>query len=162
LKKLIEDKYRNILALDLETISQGQLDEAFRKFEISGSTLTRATRFFVKACTELGIPIAKRFSERSRPSGPRKKRSNGAAKESTGTTPQDSAPPAKPKGTSKTVGLASGGTLVLSATLDLFSLNPADRVFIFELIDKLEAYEKEHPATKVEPPSKTETLESPA
>ncbi len=77
LKKVIEDKYRSILALDLMTISQGQLDEAFRKLDVSGSTLVRATRFFIKACTELGIPIAKRFSERSRTTGPRKKRANG-------------------------------------------------------------------------------------
>jgi hypothetical protein len=74
LRKLIEEKYHHILSLDLTSISQGQLDEAFRAFEISGSTLTRATRFFVKACVELGIPIAKRFSERSKPTGIRKRR----------------------------------------------------------------------------------------
>jgi hypothetical protein len=80
LKKLIEDKYRDIVSLDLTTISQGQLDEAFRKFDINGSTLTRATRFFVKACSELGIPMAKRFSERARPVGSpkRKKAANGS------------------------------------------------------------------------------------
>ncbi len=86
LKKIIEEKYRPIVSLDLTTISQGQLDEAFRKFDINGSTLVRATRFFIKACTELGIPIAKRFVERSRPTGPRKKKSpNGPKKAEEGT-----------------------------------------------------------------------------
>jgi len=91
LKAVIEDKYRDILSLDLTTISQGQMDEAFRKFGVSGSTLVRATRFFIKACTELGIPIAKRFSERSKPTGPRKKKTtNGAASpKSTETIPAD-------------------------------------------------------------------------
>jgi hypothetical protein len=65
LKGLIEQKYARILALDLGTISQGQLDEAFRTFNINGSTLVRAERFFVKACVELGIPISKRISEKS-------------------------------------------------------------------------------------------------
>lgn len=152
LKKIIEDKYRSILALDLETISQGQLEEAFRKFDVSGSTLDRATRFFVKACADLGIPIAKRFSERARPVGPRKKRTSSAPRENGGTSPQDASPqPRRAAGTSKTVALVSGGTLVLSATLDLFSLNPNDRKFLFELIDKLEGYEKDHPTTKVVP-----------
>ncbi len=44
-------------------------------------------------------------------------------------------------GTSKVVNLKSGGTLRISATLDLFSLSPTDRTFVFSLIDKLEEYE---------------------
>ncbi len=80
LKKIIEDKYQDIISRDLTTISPGQLQEAFRKFEINGSTLISATRFFVKACAELGIPIAKRFSEKTRASGPRKKRAGNPTK----------------------------------------------------------------------------------
>lgn len=79
LKKLVEEKYRDIIGLNLLTITQGQLDEAFRKFGISGSTLKAATRFFVKACAELGIPIAQRFSERTRATGPRGPRKKKAA-----------------------------------------------------------------------------------
>jgi hypothetical protein len=79
LKKIIEDKYRDVIALDLNTISLQQLRDAFTRFDISGSTLTSATRFFIKACAELGIPIAKRFSEKTRSTGTRKKRSpNGS------------------------------------------------------------------------------------
>ncbi len=47
----------------------------------------------------------------------------------------------KPPGTSRTVSLASGGTLTISATLDLFSLSQKDRNFVFTLIDQLEEYE---------------------
>jgi hypothetical protein len=32
--------------------------------------------------------------------------------------------------------------LTLSATLDLFALNADDRKFVFDLIDKLEAYQQ--------------------
>ncbi len=81
LKKIIEDKYRDVIALGLTTISPGQFEEAFRKFGIDGSTIKSATRFFIKACTELEIPIAKRFSDRTRSTGPRKKRvANGSRK----------------------------------------------------------------------------------
>jgi hypothetical protein len=79
LKKLIEEKYRDIIALNLLTISPGQLEDAFRKLGISGSTLKTATRFFIKACTELGISIAERFSGRTRATGPRGPRKKKAA-----------------------------------------------------------------------------------
>ena len=42
---------------------------------------------------------------------------------------------------SRMVKLKSGGTLTLSASVD-FWLYPSDRKFVFELIDKLEAYEQ--------------------
>lgn len=87
LKKIIEDKYRSILSLDLMTVSQGQLDEAFRAFNVSGSTLVRATRFFLKACAELGIPIAKRFSERARSTGPRRKRAPNGSRQASNVAP---------------------------------------------------------------------------
>ena len=76
LRKIIEEKYSSILVLDLLTISQGQLDDAFRRFGITGSTLKCAVRFFVKACVELGIPISQRFSDKSRTLGVRRKRSS--------------------------------------------------------------------------------------
>ena len=66
LKPIIEEKYRSVISLGLATISQGQLEEAFRKFRISGSTLDRAVRFFVKACQECGITITKRIADRVR------------------------------------------------------------------------------------------------
>jgi hypothetical protein len=36
--------------------------------------------------------------------------------------------------------LKSGGTVTLTAAVDLFSLNTADREFVFELIDKVQSY----------------------
>jgi hypothetical protein len=81
LRKVIEDKYRSVISEGLATISPGQFNDAFRKLNVDGSTLTRATRFFVKACVEVGIPIAKRFSERTRASGPRKKRAPNSGKQ---------------------------------------------------------------------------------
>jgi len=81
IKKLIEASYAKLLTLDLNTISQGQLDEALRGYGVGGSTLARAVRFFVKACQETGIPISKRVSDKVRggQTGPRKRRapSNG-------------------------------------------------------------------------------------
>jgi hypothetical protein len=55
--------------------------------------------------------------------------------------PETTTPPASPPGTSRTVKLLSGGTLTISATLDLFALSSGDRSFVFKLIDELEDYE---------------------
>ena len=85
LKKIIESKYSKLLALDLNTITPGQLDEALRGYNIGGSTLIRAARFFVKACQETGIAISKRVSEKVRtaptPSAQRKRRSGNGTKQ---------------------------------------------------------------------------------
>ncbi len=79
LRTLIEEKYSTLLSLDLNTITQGQLDEALRSFGIGGSTIIRAGRFFVKACQEVGIPISNRVTGKSRPnsSATPRKRKNG-------------------------------------------------------------------------------------
>lgn len=83
LKTLIESKYKTIITLGLESISSGQLKEAFAGMNVSGSTQDRAVRFFVKACQELGIPISKRISEKVRAAGaPRKSRRSNSPKTS--------------------------------------------------------------------------------
>lgn len=84
LRKIVEDKYSKLVALDLNTITQGQLDEALRGYGIGGSTLIRAARFFVKACQETGLPISKRVSENVRatptnPSASRRRRTTPTA-----------------------------------------------------------------------------------
>jgi len=85
LKKIIEEKYKSVVSLDLKTITQGQLEEAVRGLNVSGSTLVRAIRFFVKACQECGIPISKRVSERVRgplsPTPRKHKPSNGVKRQ---------------------------------------------------------------------------------
>ena len=95
LRKIVEDKYATVLSKGLETISSGQLKQAFEAFGVSGSTLDRAMRFFIKACQELGIPISKRVSEKLRTlsPGPRKaRRSNGAKPVDEGEEPDDDRP----------------------------------------------------------------------
>ncbi len=75
LREIVEEKYRSVITRDLMTISSGQLEDAIRSLGVTGSTLERAVRFFIKACRELGIPLSKRFSEKVRSSGsPRKAR----------------------------------------------------------------------------------------
>lgn len=96
LRPILEEKYRSIIALGTATISQGQLEEGFKKFDISGSTLERAVRFFVKACQECGIPISARVAERVRGSsgGSARRRRSGNGKRDAGNGSDSGEPPA--------------------------------------------------------------------
>ena len=87
IRKLIEKSYAPVLAHDLDTISQGQLDEQFRLLGVGGSTLLRAVRFFIKACQETGITISKRVSEKVRGGAnplPRKRRAGNGTRNNNG------------------------------------------------------------------------------
>jgi len=42
------------------------------------------------------------------------------------------------------VALSGGGTVILTVSVDLFSLGKDDREFVFELIDQPQKYESEH------------------
>jgi hypothetical protein len=57
--------------------------------------------------------------------------------------PAPGAKAAEPAGSpvSKTVSLRSGGTVTVTASLDLFSLAADDRKLVFDLIDRLHEYE---------------------
>ncbi len=76
LRQLLHERYQSVMALDLQTVSPLQLDDAFKELGVTGSTHKRAVRFFVKACQELEIPLSRRVAEKTRSSGasPRKKR----------------------------------------------------------------------------------------
>ena len=147
LKKVIEDSYFELIAIDLTKATRAHFEEKLGEFySASGDTRVKAARFFVSAANYTGIPLSTFISPQSNGS------TNGAKRRVASSRPRSStkkaapviAPPvvepAKPSGTSRTVSLASGGALTISATLDLFALNAADRKFVFELIDKLEAY----------------------
>jgi hypothetical protein len=57
--------------------------------------------------------------------------------------PEDSHSQRTGSETAKSITLLSGGTLTITAVLDLFSLSASDRKFVFGLIDKLEEYPRE-------------------
>lgn len=44
-----------------------------------------------------------------------------------------------------TLDLASGGTITVALSVDLFTLGADDRTFVFGLIDEMAAYAKAHP-----------------
>lgn len=142
-RKLIKDRYAELFALDLTKATQQQLNERMASsYNVSGETKDKAVRFFLSAIGYLGIPVSRYIQIPGASNGnaaTRSKRRVARAKPATAIEPE---PDTAPSGTSRAITLKSGGVLTLSASLDLFSLSPDDRSFVFGLIDKLEEYEK--------------------
>jgi hypothetical protein len=149
LKKVIEDSYSELIAIDLTKATRAHFEEKLGElYSATGDTRVKAARFFVSAASYTGIPLSSFIQPPANGSSNGVKRRVGpsrpksaAKKTQPPVTPPPVTDPAKPSGTSKTVSLESGGTLTVSATSDFFSLNAADRKFFNTIIDQLEAYE---------------------
>lgn len=145
LKKVLQDRYADLIAMDLTKATRAHFEEKIGElYNVTGDTKEKAGRFFVNAAAYVGIPLSSFIAPNADGNGGRRPRSGAsrprAAAKRTVATPAAAADNGSATGTSKTVNLASGGTLTLSATLDLFALNAEDRKFVFELIDRLETY----------------------
>jgi Family of unknown function (DUF5343) len=144
--KILKASYPDLFALDLAKATPGELREQITKsYGVSGDTTDRAIRFFIAAAEYADIPLSTLISKG-------KATSNGTRKPRRAPKPRKAliSPPPPPSnfsgaGESKSVKLTSGGTLTISASLGFFKLSQKDRAFVFELIDKLDAYAEEHP-----------------
>ena len=129
LRALIERHYGSLVALDLTRTSPRQLDEAVRQYGLSGATHKKAISFFLQAAQYSGMPLSVLLRSKIRGAGGGGQRRRHA--------PATDAP-----AVAKSVHLKSGGTVTLTAVVDLFSLSAADREFVFQLIDKVQSYEE--------------------
>jgi hypothetical protein len=134
LRALIERHYGSLVALDLTRTSPRQLDEAVRQYGLSGATHKKAISFFLQAAQFAGLPLSVLLRARTRTAAFGHRRAG---------PPAPGAKAAEPAGSpvSKTVSLRSGGTVTVTASLDLFSLAADDRKLVFDLIDRLHEYE---------------------
>ncbi len=128
--------------------THGHLEDAFRRHGLSGDTLRKATMFFLHAAAYSGLPVSPHFrsgrgpngTTRATPARPpvaRKKSVNVDSKPSL-TTPIQGALHANSH--AKTVALTNGGVVTLSVNVDIFSLSPADREFVLDLVDRVNAF----------------------
>jgi hypothetical protein len=161
LKTILHHRYADLFALNLKKTTPDEVTKKMAEsYSVGGDTKGKAVRFFISAAEYVGTEMSPLLtgkkpngskSATGRKRAPRRQVSSSGAPLTT--TPD-------PGGTSKTVRLQSGGTLTLSATLDLFALNALDRKFVFELIDKLEGYAQpaSNAATLEVSPDKVESI----
>ena len=151
LLELLQARYANIFAsVDLNRGTTALLDEAFRKdFKTDGDTHRKVVIFFIHAAQYTGIPVADRFTKRTRNKAGASRRStrpvntngqNGASTKGEHVPP--SAPAAEPRtdGNAKMIKLQSGGSVTLTVSVDFFESSTSDRDFVLGLIDQMRGY----------------------
>lgn len=151
LRKLVEQKYAELFALNLTKTTPAELAETMTAaYKVTGDTRLKATRFFLAAATYLEIAVSPLLlRDKTKVAGlglGRKRRTIRNRDEEIPDDNGDGDDIAQAPGVeSRSVALKSGGTLTLSATTKFMSLSSADRKFVFGLIDELEKYEDEGP-----------------
>ncbi len=142
LSQILHDRYSQLFALDLKKATPAELEQKMGEaYNISGDTREKAVRFFLSAAEYANVELSSYLSSKKANGSPTAKRTRQRKPAAPGIRTPPATPTVTP-GTSKTTQLKSGGTLTLSATLDLFALNSTDRQFVFGLIDKLDEYER--------------------
>jgi len=150
LKTVLNYRYADLIALDLTKTTPAQLDDQIAKsYSVTGETREKAVRFFLSAADYAGIPLSSYLKPKASAGAPvpgasRKRRTGPRPKAPIIPQSQELQPPSPTTGTVRVVNLKSGGTLTVTASIDVLRLAPADRTFVFDLIDKLEEYERDN------------------
>lgn len=152
LKEVLEDKYRDVINLGLSA-SQKQFDDCFYEYGVRGDTHKKAKSFFLQAAQMAGIPLSPHVAgprgaategesngTPTAAAAPRRRRARSKKDNGAG----GAAPPSggSSRGSSKTVQMRTGGEITMTVSIDPMELEDDDRRFVFDLIDKLKAYEK--------------------
>jgi hypothetical protein len=146
LRAIIESRYSDIFALDLLKTTPAELSERMGEaYGVSGTTRTKAVRFLITCLDYVGVKVSPLLAKprpgpKAGAGSPRKKAARKSAAKRNRNNDRINAQPEQPSGPSQTIEL-SGGTVTLSASLDLFALDAADRDFVFGLIDQMRSYE---------------------
>lgn len=159
LAEMIRHHYPVPIAVSEQNGTNQQLQEAFRDAYgmTAADTRRKATTFFLHACREAEIELSPYFPSTRAGSGapgaskprkpPRRRATTSSGTEANGQTAQGTGP--VPAGDAYSVTLASGGTVGVTVSVNLFELSTDDRNFVIELIDKLKGYGPAKPAAGV-------------
>lgn len=166
LQEILISSYQPIFAHPVEKISQDDLSELFTaSYGVTADTRKKSKTFFVKACQFAEIVLSESILRRVR--GKSSETENGLfkAQESVNITARtNDSPDNKMEITieaqsgavtmnapankndaglfTHTINLKSGGTLMLSAAVDVWQLDKNDRDFVFKVVDDMKEYAK--------------------
>ena len=141
-KKLLDEKYADILKHNLSTMTEALINEHFEEaFGVQGDTKRKSITFFLQAAKAVGFQLSTYLQSqvRIRTTGTRRKRREEITESEN--SENDFEQTQSHSGESMEVALRSGGTLTLNASVKFFAMDAQDRNFVFELIDKLREYE---------------------
>jgi hypothetical protein len=66
LRQLLEANYPTVFELDLERATPGQLEEAFKRYKLTGETVRKAVTFFVHAAQYADVPLSQFITKRTK------------------------------------------------------------------------------------------------
>jgi len=141
---ILRDKYPKVMALISQHGTPAQFQEIMRGYNVSGTTLERAIRFWTEAAKFVGIEYPKNWRgiRISSSSSKRRKASEGVGSEHGDQSYKEtrSIDTTTPKYI-KTVALEGGiGTVTLEVSVNPIELSGKNRTWFYELIDKLNEF----------------------
>jgi Family of unknown function (DUF5343) len=147
LKEILTSAYPFVFSsgIDLQRCTSRQLEEAFGKTGASSETLRKTLSFFLATAKQAGLALSPHIKRARRPRGTGLKARRAGAGADGGAAAGAAAETgrqAETTGSEKTIQLRRGGSLSLSLSVNLWELKGEDRNFVFELIDKIDAYEE--------------------
>lgn len=145
LRKILESAYKRIVDLGLTIISPKQFQEAMREYGMTGETHKKVVSFFVQAAKYAELPMSPLLHRKIRTVRTRRQARSAVSDKRTGTELSRSESRAKTPEVSKTIQLKNSGRITISIEANLLEMETGDRQFVFELIEKLQKYEKETP-----------------
>ena len=153
LAALIRKHYPEQVAVAEQNGTEQQLHQTFREsFSLeSADTRRKAVTFYLHAARTAGMTLSEYFPATrsgsgspgtSRPKRPAKRRASAAPTNaaSNGAAARQREGQPHIGGDTYTVDLASGGTVSVAVSVNLFDLTTEDRSFVIDLIDKLKGY----------------------
>lgn len=147
-KQLLETHYPDIVALDFAKITPKQLDEHLSadKYGVQGDTKKKAKTFLLKAAQYAGFTVHPLLTKitRNRNKGS-KKTPMASAPGTTPLVPKEKLGGRQSSEDERTIQLKNGGTITLSIDVSILELKGDDRTFVFDLIDKIDAYGSAEP-----------------
>jgi len=141
LRDILKKRYDALVSLDLTKVSPTQFDRVIAEYNVNGATQRKAKSFFLKAAQLAELPLSPLLTQKTRSSGGGRRRKSNDTKEQIVIKPPANGNQ-NDSGKSKTITLQSGGQLTLSLTVNLFDLEGPDREFVFDIIDKIQNYQK--------------------
>ena len=138
---VLKAKYDKVVSLACQNGTIAQLQEAMRGYNVSGTTLDRAVRFWTEAAAFSGIPYPDNWRKVRGASGVGKRRRGnleGEHVERPHVNKPGEGDSASSQGYVKTVTLRGGiGRVTLSVTVNPIELSGKNRSWFYELVDKL-------------------------
>jgi hypothetical protein len=152
MRSIIEKQYPDIVALDFQKITPTELDNALgsSRYNISGDTKKKAKTFLIKAAQFSGFTVSTlltKITRNRRREGGRRAGTGGGVGAAAINNEGSPAPPEtnrreEAQGAQRTIQLRRGGSLSLLLDINILELKGEDRRFVFDLIDKIDAYEE--------------------